>query len=380
MQIASAILLYYYRIKKGNKAKNRYILITGAIGVLTIVYVSILVGREVLVHLFLFPYILFPLFIFTKKDIKIIVLAVTLDFFMINFIYWWHSQYQYILYVPPLLKNITRYFCLSFMTSGFFVFGYFFWKETNSSEEKIIQEQEKSDKLLLNILPTEIAQELKEQGYTKPKLYSSVSVVFTDFVGFTSIAEKLSPQDLVSELDRCFSHFDSIIKKYNLEKIKTIGDSYMAAGGIPLENKTHCIDCVLAAMEIQSFMARMQKIKQEQQSDYWQLRLGIHTGPLVAGVVGEMKFAYDVWGDTVNTASRMESSSVSGEINISQSVYEVTKDLFVCEHRGKIAAKRKGNVDMYFIKGIRKEYSVDGKGHVPNDKFQKVYQEIEKTT
>lgn len=135
----------------------------------------------------------------------------------------------------------------------------------------------------------------------------------------------MAPADLVSELDKCFSYFDSVIKKYKLEKLKTIGDAYMAAGGIPAENYTHALDCALAAIEIQLFMEQMRMIKEAQSLPYWNLRLGINTGPLVAGVIGEQKFAYDVWGDTVNTASRMESAGESAKVNISQSTYELVK-------------------------------------------------------
>ncbi|MEM7184563.1 MAG: adenylate/guanylate cyclase domain-containing protein, partial [Spirochaetota bacterium] len=246
------------------------------------------------------------------------------------------------------------------------------------SEANLFSEKEKSEKLLLNILPIKIADELKEKGYTKPRLYNDVSVLFTDFVGFTMIAEKLSPEKLVNELDNCFSYFDSVAKKYNLEKIKTIGDSYMCAGGIPENNTTHAIDCVLAALEIQSFMKQMKEIKESQNHPYWELRLGINTGALVAGVVGETKFAYDIWGDTVNTASRMESSGVAGKINISSDTHKIVRHLFVCEHRGKVKAKRKGEIDMYFVGGIRTEYSRDEKGNVPNDRFHDIYQKIKK--
>lgn len=140
--------------------------------------------------------------------------------------------------------------------------------------------------------------------------------MFTDFVGFTRISEQLSPEEVVDELDKCFSYFDQVTEKYGLEKLKTIGDSFMCAGGLPTPNDTHAIDCCLAALEIQAFMNQMKEIKHQQGFDYWELRLGMNTGPLVAGVVGHKKFAYDVWGDTVNTASRLESSGVPGKINI----------------------------------------------------------------
>lgn len=150
-----------------------------------------------------------------------------------------------------------------------------------------------SEKLLLNILPREVAHELKTEGTSKLRHYPSATVCFTDFEGFTKITESLESAELVAELDRCFSYFDSLMDRYNLEKLKTIGDSYMFAGGIPNSNSTHAVDCVMAALEIQAFMNQMKEIKNSQGLPYWQLRLGIHSGDLVAGVIGEKKFAYD---------------------------------------------------------------------------------------
>jgi class 3 adenylate cyclase len=257
---------------------------------------------------------------------------------------------------------------------------YHFWNQNEKNEVFLFIEQNKSEKLILNILPGEIAAELKEHGYTKPKLYKEVSVLFTDFVGFTLIAEKLSPEELIDELDKCFSYFDSVTKRYNLEKLKTIGDAYMCAGGIPKDNFTHAIDSVLAAFEIQNFMNMMKELKKNQGHPYWELRLGINTGPLVAGVAGEMKFAYDIWGDTVNTASRMESAGIKGEINISKTTYDSIKYFFNCSYRGKVTAKNKGEIDMYFVTGIKQKFSVDNDGREPNDLFKEIYSKIKNGT
>ena len=193
--------------------------------------------------------------------------------------------------------------------------------------------------------------------------------MFTDFKGFTQIAEGLTPQELIKELDDCFSQFDRITERYNLEKLKTIGDSYMCAGGIPKVNATHAIDSCLAALEIQSFMNQLKAQKQKNNVPYWELRLGIHSGPVMAGVVGEKKFAYDIWGDTVNTASRMESSGTAGRVNISYSTYELVKDFFECEYRGEVSAKNKGKVKMYYLNRINKEYAKDSEGLLANEKF-----------
>ncbi|MBI3394984.1 MAG: hypothetical protein HY042_04040 [Spirochaetia bacterium] len=240
------------------------------------------------------------------------------------------------------------------------------------------EEMRKSDKLLRNILPDEIAEELKGKGSVVPVSYDSATIMFTDFKGFTRIAETMSPSDLVRELDGCFSAFDAITDRYNLEKLKTIGDSYMCAGGIPVPNATNAVDCCLAAIELQDRMIQMKDIKVSLGLPYWELRLGINTGPVVAGVIGDRKFAYDVWGDTVNTASRMESAGEPGRINVSESTHELTKDFFEFEARGKLHAKNKGELSMFFLNRIRPELSRDEAGRVPNDKFHMMYEDLKK--
>jgi class 3 adenylate cyclase len=215
--------------------------------------------------------------------------------------------------------------------------------------EQVIQQRDESNGLLLNILPAEIAQELKETGHATPKYYDMATVLFTDFKGFTQISEKLTPEQIIHELDYCFLKFDEIIEKYNVEKIKTIGDAYMCAGGIPIPNRTNALDVVKAGLEMKEFMEQFKAEKQAKGEAVWELRIGIHTGPLVAGVIGKNKFAYDIWGDTVNIASRMESSGEVGKVNISETTYELVKSHFQCTHRGKIAAKNKGEIDMYFV-------------------------------
>lgn len=224
--------------------------------------------------------------------------------------------------------------------------GVFFTQRNRISKEK-----KRSDELLLNILPEETAEELKATGTAKAKSFDSVSVLFTDFKNFTLASEKLTPEELVAEINYCYSEFDRIISKYGIEKIKTIGDSYMCAGGLPVPNKTHPVDVVSAALEMVQFIENNKKERVEKGEPYFELRLGIHTGTVVAGIVGIKKFAYDIWGDTVNTASRMESSGGIGKVNISGSTYELVKDKFTCIHRGKIEAKNKGMIDMYFVEG-----------------------------
>jgi len=219
--------------------------------------------------------------------------------------------------------------------------------ETN--RDLIGKEKEKSDALLLNILPKETAAELKAHGSAKPQHYAEVSVLFTDFSNFTSLSEGLSAEDLIQELNKHFLAFDDICQKYNIEKIKTIGDSYMCASGLPQKSKTHAKDIILAAIDMQNFVSKNNISRKKQNLKLWEMRAGIHTGPIIAGVEGSTKFSYDIWGDTVNTASRMESSGQVGEINISASTYAIVKDDFKCTFRGKVAAKHKGELDMYFV-------------------------------
>ena len=207
--------------------------------------------------------------------------------------------------------------------------------------------------LLLNILPSEVAQELQREGRATPRYYDHVSVLFTDFKGFTKHADVMSPQEVVSELNACFIAFDDIIDKYHLEKIKTIGDSYMCAGGIPTEDEHHPINIIKAGMEIRDCMKTLNEKREMLGQPSWDLRIGIHIGPVVAGVVGRKKYAYDIWGSTVNIASRMESNGEPGEINISAATYNLIKDKYACTYRGKIFAKNIGEIDMYFVEGER---------------------------
>ncbi len=238
-------------------------------------------------------------------------------------------------------------------------------------------ERRKSERLLLNVLPETIAQELKENDRVHPCYYRQATVLFTDFVGFTNISEQLRPRELIDELDFCFGAFDQIVNRNRLEKIKTIGDSYMAVGGAPLVNVTNPVDTVLAALEIQQFMIECRKRRRLHSHPYWQLRLGINTGGLIAGVVGRQKFVYDVWGDTVNTASRLETAGMADRVNVSRATYERVKDFFECEDRGPIEVKAKGAVDMFFVTGIRPELSEGGDGILPNSQFWKLYRELE---
>ena len=209
----------------------------------------------------------------------------------------------------------------------------------------------RSEALLLNILPPDVAEELKEKGSVTAKDFELVSILFTDFKSFTQTAETMSPQSLVEEINVCFQAFDLISEKYQIEKIKTIGDAYMAAGGMAKADQNALKNTVLAGLEMQTFVKQRAIENQQAQKPAFEMRLGIHAGPIVAGIVGVKKFQYDIWGDTVNTASRMESNGAVGKVNISETLYQILKDdvSFAFEPRGSIEAKGKGEMPMYFV-------------------------------
>jgi adenylate cyclase len=222
-------------------------------------------------------------------------------------------------------------------------------KQLAAKNRAIERERERADVLLRNILPEKAAQELMLHKTVQPVRHESVTVMFTDFQGFTKIAELVPPEDLIGELDECFRIFDAIVEDFKLEKIKTIGDSYMCAGGLPVSTETHPEDMVAAAIEMQRQLTVLMQQKAAENKPVFEMRIGIHTGPVVAGVVGSHKFAYDIWGDTVNTAARLEQGGEAGKINISETTYQRVKHRYQCEFRGKLAAKNKGEIAMYFV-------------------------------
>ena len=250
-------------------------------------------------------------------------------------------------------KNRTKNFLL---ISGIFVIMISggLWSRlqyVRKSKELLQNEKNKSERLLLNILPEEIAQELKETGIAKARKYEQATILFSDFKCFTEYSANLSPSDLVNEINHCFEAFDRIMDKYKIEKIKTIGDSYMAAGGIPVPSEDSVKNTVLAGLEMQKFISDRKEEMDAKGYPAFEMRVGIHTGPVVAGIVGVKKFQYDIWGDTVNTASRMESVGTVNRVNISKATYELLRDDvdFTFESRGKIEAKGKGKIEMFFV-------------------------------
>ena len=237
----------------------------------------------------------------------------------------------------------------------------------NKRTEDLITEKEKTEALLSNVLPKNTAEEIMTKGKATKIKYNFVTVLFSDIQGFTRIAEEMKPEFLIDELDKFFFHFDSVMEKYGIEKIKTIGDAYMCAGGIPEKNRTNPVEVILAALEMKSYMKGLKETTDLDGMNFWDIRIGIHTGTVVAGVVGQKKLSYDIWGDTVNTASRMESSGEAGKINISGTTYEFVKDFFTCEYRGKMPVKYKGELEMYFVNGIIPDLCDETGG--PNRRF-----------
>lgn len=237
------------------------------------------------------------------------------------------------------------------------------------AEAALLEEKARADRLILNILPAAIAKELTDTGSVQPRFHQSMTIGFTDFVGFTKQAEKLAPRALVDELNVFFSKMDDIASRQNIEKIKTIGDSYMCAAGLADNEKDHAVRACLAALEMQDFSKRQNIQREKLNQQPWHMRIGIHTGPAMSGIVGKHKFSYDIWGDSVNIAARMEASCEPCEVNISENTYQVIKDFFVCTARGSVEMKSKGAVPMYFVSALLPEYCADDTGWRPNDKL-----------
>ncbi|MEE4197579.1 MAG: adenylate/guanylate cyclase domain-containing protein [Bacteroidales bacterium] len=245
-------------------------------------------------------------------------------------------------------------------------------KEIEKQKEFIEDQKKKSEELLLNILPFETAEQLKKKGFARSKQYKLVTILFTDFKDFSHLTNTMDSQELIKELNLYIQQFDEIIEDHFIEKIKTIGDAYMCAGGLPLRNKSNPIDVTLAGLKIQKFMNDFREKKLKNNEQPWELRLGIHTGEVIAGVIGKKKFAYDIWGDAVNKASRMEQSGEVGKVNVSGDTYQYIQNYFDCTYRGKIQVKNEVELEMYFVNRLKPEYSEDPDGTIPNAEFRKI--------
>jgi adenylate cyclase len=278
---------------------------------------------------------------------------------------WYFSRLALIVYV--VLASLFVWAIYNHLNLSFARKLYSLEQIINKRTEDLIIEKEKTEALLANVLPKNTASEIMEKGKATKIKYNFVTVLFSDIQGFTKIAEEMNPEILIDELDKFFFYFDSVVEKFGIEKIKTIGDAYMCAGGIPEKNRTNPVEVILAALEMKGYMNKLKATSEIEGMKYWDIRIGVHTGTVVAGVVGQKKLSYDIWGDTVNTASRMESSGEAGKINISGTTYEFVKEFFSCEYRGKMPVKYKGELEMYFVNGIVPEFSDDNGS--PNRKF-----------
>ncbi len=265
---------------------------------------------------------------------------------------WWLTWWAKMLYALAGIAAIVGY--NKWRTTALKKRQFLLEETVMERTKEVVAEKNKSEELLLNILPSEIATELKRDGVSPARDFNNVTVLFTDFKAFTIVSEQLSARDLVAEINVCFKAFDEIITRYGIEKIKTIGDAYLAAGGLQLKHKTSPGDVIKAALEMQTFIQKRKKERTAMDLPGFEMRCGIHTGPVVAGIVGVKKFQYDIWGDTVNVASRMESNSAVGKVNLSKDTYQLVQDnpLFTFEARGKVAAKNKGEIEMYYVNSV----------------------------
>jgi len=240
-------------------------------------------------------------------------------------------------------------------------------------QQQLLQvEKDKTEKLLRNVIPESTAEELKKSGKARARGYKTVSVLFTDFVGFTKISDRMKPSELVKKLDVYFTKFDEIIVNNNLEKIKTIGDAYMCAGGVPVRNNTNPIDTCLAALQIQDYILNRKNDAIANSEEYWELRLGINTGEVTAGVIGSERLAFDIWGTTVNQAQRMEMLGKPGKVTITGATFSFIEPYFECTFLGKAQTKSSGMVEMYVVDRVKPELSINGEGLYPNDRFNQI--------
>lgn len=241
--------------------------------------------------------------------------------------------------------------------------------ELERARQEAAAEREKSERLLRCMLPDSVAQELKENQRVAPRFFDSASILFTDFEAFTRHAERTEPKALVEQLNEFFSMLDQIARRHGLEMLKTIGDAYMCVGGVPEPRRSHPVDACLAALEMQGEMDAANRRRDRFRLPRWDIRIGIHSGAVIAGVVGQRRFTYDIWGDAVNVAARMEGAGAAARINVSETVYHRTRTLFDFEPRGSIEVKNKGALEMFYLTGIKRELAEDEARRQPNAVF-----------
>lgn len=350
---------------------SRILLITGL--VLSIFTVNVTGGILPGSFLYYFPTFVLAFVLISSKRPLLQLAVFLLIVFSATSAFWYIFQYEPLQPPPQRLVRFLVLFNFGVVTVIVVSIIALLVYQNERAEEFLAKEKQKSQDLLHRILPDQIANEIIEKGEAKPRDYESVSVLFTDFVGFTNYAKSLSPADLLKELDTIFLQFDHLSQTRKVEKLKTIGDAYMAASGLPVEKKTHAQDICLVALAMVQLIEEHKKNRMAlQESEGWDIRIGIHSGPVVAGVVGKNRFTYDIWGDAVNVASRMEAASEPGKITISESTKNLVSDYFLCTHRGTMEIKNRGQMDAYFLERIHPRYSADELGMIPTKEFLEI--------
>ena len=322
-------------------------LLFNLVGITHICIYALALGSEANVQSFLFLVIMTAFFIYPKSEIfyqYIIIILTSLIFIVIETYFYFYNKGLF-----PIPDDLLVLFKLSF-SFGVFIFflgfSYYISRNYEQAEQLLALEKKYSDDLLHSILPHSIVKRLKADSGIIADRFDATTILFADIVGFTQYSEKIPPAHLVTLLNKIFSLFDELTNYYGLEKIKTMGDGYMVAGGLPVVNKSHPQSIADLALDMRIKLA---EFNQQQHQDF-KIRIGIHTGSVIAGVIGIKKFVYDIWGDTVNVASRMESHGIPGQIQVSEATYHILKEQYVFEDRGVIHIKSKGEMRVYLLK------------------------------
>lgn len=341
------IALLCFRAKKFLVSKVIFFLT----GLIQLAAICLFFGKATGVDYFFTLSMVFPFFIFDRDErgwLRVSLLLFLIEVFSVQILM---ESYPPVIILQPEINDMLKTTIVIITLLVILLPSYYFHGLAGEAETKLEAEQVASDLLLQNTLPEKIAKELKDNGVVQARYHHSTTVLFTDFVNFSSIAAQLDPRELIEILDSCFSAFDKIVSSYGIEKLKTIGDAYMAVAGIPEPISEHAVKTVKAAIKMRGEIKRLMQKRLRAGKPAWYIRIGIHSGPLIAGVIGENKFSYDVWGNTVNVASRMETNGEPGRINISEETYELVKHQFKCQARGERGIKGLGRAPMYFVTG-----------------------------